>query len=104
VKGTDRSIPIATVVGRVCDQSTHPLDTVAERPIFPAFPSGAHVAEVEIDPETGAVQVVGHAAVDDIGTMLSPVLAAGQVRAASCTAPARCSANATSTNRIAGNC
>jgi aerobic carbon-monoxide dehydrogenase large subunit len=38
------------------------------------------VAEVEIDPETGAVEVLAYTAVDDIGTVLSPVLAAGQVR------------------------
>jgi len=80
VKGTDRSIAMSTVVERVRDHSPHPLDTVAELPIFRAFPSGAHVAEVEIDPETGVVEVLGYTAVDDIGTVLSPVLAAGQVQ------------------------
>ena len=80
VKGTDRSIAMSTVVERVRDHLPHPLDTVAELPIFRAFPSGAHVAEVEIDPETGAVQVVRYTAVDDIGTVLSPVLVAGQVQ------------------------
>lgn len=80
VKGTDRSITLSTVVERVRGLSPHPLNTIAALPIFRAFPSGAHVAEVEIDPETGAVQVVGYTAVDDIGTVLSPVLAAGQVR------------------------
>ena len=80
VKGTDRSIAMATIVERVRDRSPHPLDTVSELPIFRAFPSGAHVAEVEIDPETGAVEVLAYTAVDDIGTVLSPVLAAGQVR------------------------
>ena len=80
VKGTDRSIAMTTLVERLRDRSPHPLDTVAELPVFRAFPSGAHVAEVEIDPETGAVQVLGYIAVDDIGTVLSPVLAAGQVQ------------------------
>ncbi len=80
VKGTDRSIAMATIVERVRDRSPHPLDTVSALPIFRAFPSGAHVAEVEIDPETGAVEVLAYTAVDDIGTVLSPVLAAGQVR------------------------
>jgi len=80
VKGTDRSIAMTTLVEQLHDRSPHPLDTVSELPIFRAFPSGAHVAEVEIDPETGAVQVLGYIAVDDIGTVLSPVLAAGQVQ------------------------
>jgi carbon-monoxide dehydrogenase large subunit len=80
VRGTDRSIAMTTLVEGVRDRSPHPLDTVSELPIFRAFPSGAHVAEVEIDPETGAVQVLGYTAVDDIGTVLSPVLAAGQVQ------------------------
>jgi carbon-monoxide dehydrogenase large subunit len=80
VKGTDRSIAMTTLVEQLHDRSPHPLVTVSELPIFRAFPSGAHVAEVEIDPETGAVQVLGYIAVDDIGTVLSPVLAAGQVQ------------------------
>jgi carbon-monoxide dehydrogenase large subunit len=80
VKGTDRSLAMTTLVERVRDRSPHPLDTVSELPIFRAFPSGAHVAEVEIDPETGVVQVLGYTAVDDIGTVLSPVLAEGQVQ------------------------
>jgi carbon-monoxide dehydrogenase large subunit len=80
VKGTDRSIAMTTLVEQLHDRSPHPLDTVSELPIFRAFPSGAHVAEVEIDPETGAVQVLGYIAVDDIGTVVSPVLAAGQVQ------------------------
>ena len=43
------------------------------------FPNGAHVAEVEIDPDTGAVTVVRYTAVDDCGRVINPLLAAGQV-------------------------
>lgn len=43
------------------------------------FPNGCHVAEVEIDPETGVVQVVKYTAVDDCGRVINPLLAAGQV-------------------------
>ena len=43
------------------------------------FPNGLHVAEVEIDPETGVLEVVRYCAVDDCGTVLNPLLAAGQV-------------------------
>jgi carbon-monoxide dehydrogenase large subunit len=43
------------------------------------FPNGAHIAEVEIDPETGVVDVVRYTAVDDCGRVINPLLAAGQV-------------------------
>ncbi len=43
------------------------------------FPNGAHVAEVEIDPDTGTVEVVRYTAVDDCGRVINPLLAAGQV-------------------------
>lgn len=43
------------------------------------FPNGVHVAEVEIDPETGAVELQRYVAVDDFGTVLNPMLTIGQV-------------------------
>ena len=43
------------------------------------FPAGCHVCEVEIDPETGVVQVVGFTAVDDVGTVINPVIVDGQI-------------------------
>ena len=44
-----------------------------------AFPNGCHVAEVEIDPETGEVRLDRYTAVDDFGTLVNPMLAEGQV-------------------------
>jgi carbon-monoxide dehydrogenase large subunit len=43
------------------------------------FPNGCHIAEVEIDPETGAVEIVRYVVVDDFGTVLNPLLLDGQV-------------------------
>ena len=43
------------------------------------FPNGCHVCEVEIDPDTGATQIVNYVAVDDFGVVLNPMLVAGQV-------------------------
>lgn len=43
------------------------------------FPNGCHVAEVEIDPQTGVLEVVRYTAVDDCGRVINPLLAAGQV-------------------------
>jgi aerobic carbon-monoxide dehydrogenase large subunit len=44
-----------------------------------SFPNGAHVAEVEIDPETGAAALRRYTAVDDFGVLVNPMLATGQV-------------------------
>jgi carbon-monoxide dehydrogenase large subunit len=48
-------------------------------PDQPTYPNGTHVAEVEIDPETGAVRLVQYVVVDDFGVSLNPLLLAGQV-------------------------
>ncbi len=45
----------------------------------PVFPSGAYAAVVEVDPDTGEVRVLTMAAVDDAGTVVNPLLAAGQI-------------------------
>jgi carbon-monoxide dehydrogenase large subunit len=79
VKGTDRSVSFGEVMERCARDTPHPLDTLAELPIVRAFPSGAHVAEVEIDRETGAVELVDYTAVDDIGNVVNHVLADGQL-------------------------
>jgi carbon-monoxide dehydrogenase large subunit len=44
------------------------------------FPNGCHVAEVEIDPETGAVSLLRYTAVDDLGRLVNPLLAEGQMQ------------------------
>src|SRR5690606_38968828 len=44
-----------------------------------SFPNGAHVAEVEIDPETGVVTVERYTVVDDFGNLINPMLVEGQV-------------------------
>mgnify|MGYP001800311755 FL=1 len=44
-----------------------------------SFPNGAHVAEIEIDPDTGVVEVVKYTVTDDFGNLINPMLAEGQV-------------------------
>ena len=55
------------------------LDTTTGLAATRAFPSGAHVAEVEIDPETGMTEVVRYTAVDDCGVVMNPTLLEGQI-------------------------
>src|SRR5262249_54112174 len=43
------------------------------------FPNGSHVCEIEIDEETGAVEIVRYSVVDDVGTVLNPLLLHGQI-------------------------
>jgi aerobic carbon-monoxide dehydrogenase large subunit len=43
------------------------------------FPNGSHVCEVEVDPETGKVEIVAYTAVDDCGTVMNPLIVDGQV-------------------------
>jgi aerobic carbon-monoxide dehydrogenase large subunit len=85
VRGTDRSIGILEVAARaragdLPAELAGGLDAVAKftSPQM-SFPNGCHVCEVEIDPETGVVQVVGYAAVDDVGNILHETIVEGQV-------------------------
>jgi len=44
-----------------------------------SFPNGAHIAEVEVDPETGVTEILKYTVTDDFGNLINPMLAAGQV-------------------------
>mgnify|MGYP000165015852 CR=1 FL=1 len=46
---------------------------------MPAYPNGCHVAEIEIDPVSGALALTRYAAVDDVGTVVNPMIVDGQV-------------------------
>jgi aerobic carbon-monoxide dehydrogenase large subunit len=87
IAGTDRSVSLAEVARRSFDTGFLPNDIEAgftERANFgptesATFPSGAHLCEVEIDEETGAVALTRYTAVDDVGRVLNPLLCHGQL-------------------------
>ncbi len=82
VVGTNRSVSLLEVAARARDAGK-PLDTYhAWTREHLTFPNGAHVVEVEIDPETGAVSLVRHTAVDDYGVLVNPMIATGQAHGA----------------------
>jgi carbon-monoxide dehydrogenase large subunit len=79
VKGTDVTIRFEEVVRRYAGPSPHPLDSRGDLPQPRSYPGGAHVAEVEVDPETGEVQVLRYTAVDDCGRIINHTLLDGQI-------------------------
>ncbi len=86
VSGTDRSVEIADVARAAYAPHDLPLDIepgldemAMFRPGALTFPNGCHIAEIEIDPETGSVEILRYAVVDDFGTILNPLLLEGQI-------------------------
>ncbi len=74
VVGTDRGVDLMTLA------AGHDLDANLVIKTPPStFPNGCHIAEVEIDPETGIVDVVSYCAVNDFGVVVNPMLVAGQI-------------------------
>jgi aerobic carbon-monoxide dehydrogenase large subunit len=77
VAGTDVGIDLAQLAARQQDARIAIVSTSAVA--GPSWPNGCHVCEVEIDPDTGDVQLVAYASVNDIGTVVSPGIVRGQV-------------------------
>ena len=82
VAGTDRTITLLETA-HIARDSNEPLDTYHQwtRDAM-TFPNGTHIAEVEVDPETGAVTLQRLTAVDDYGVIVNPMVAAGQAHGA----------------------
>jgi carbon-monoxide dehydrogenase large subunit len=78
VVGTDRRVGLFEVAARA-KTNGDTLDTKATVDTPQTFPNGCHVAEVEIDPDTGEIAIVAYAAVDDAGVVLDHTLVAGQL-------------------------
>ncbi|MCB1971551.1 MAG: xanthine dehydrogenase family protein molybdopterin-binding subunit [Geminicoccaceae bacterium] len=76
IAGTDRTVALLDLVK--FDPVAMSANLVIDTPPS-AFPNGAHIAEVEIDPDTGKVTLERYIAVDDFGTMVNPMLVDGQV-------------------------
>jgi len=85
ILGTDRSVGIMELAAKLhqgldLPPGMEPTLDVQHDHVTPlsAFPNGCHVAEVEIDPETGVVGVVRYTMVNDFGVLINPMLVAGQ--------------------------
>jgi carbon-monoxide dehydrogenase large subunit len=74
-----RSIGFFELAQKLAGPSPHPMDCMAEGSFGATFPNGCHIAEVEIDPDTGITDVVNYATVDDVGTVVDHTSVEGQV-------------------------
>ncbi|MBI2715418.1 MAG: xanthine dehydrogenase family protein molybdopterin-binding subunit [Rhizobiales bacterium] len=79
VVGTDRKISLFETAKRAKEFGEN-LDTKDKLDTPLTFPNGCHIAEVEIDPDTGRVDLVTYTAVDDCGNMLDSMIVEGQVQ------------------------
>ena len=78
IKGTDRTVGIAALAKKYPGKLD--LD-FKERPKVPGtFPNGCHIAEVEVDPETGETEIVSYVACDDAGTIINHQVVEGQMQ------------------------
>ncbi len=77
VKGTDVSIDIFTLAGKQQGQQIHVEATHAVA--GPTWPNACHITEVEVDPQTGHIEVVAYASVNDVGRVINPMIVRGQV-------------------------
>jgi aerobic carbon-monoxide dehydrogenase large subunit len=78
VVGTDRTISLADLAAGAEDQEMLSALGEYESPDA-SFPNGTHICELEIDPETGAVEVLAYTIVDDFGATVNPLLLEGQI-------------------------
>ena len=81
VVGTDRNVSLFDVAAAFRTKTGDArLEGAGEwLPDVPTFPNGCHICEVEIDPETGALDIVAYTVVDDFGRVVNPMILAGQV-------------------------
>jgi carbon-monoxide dehydrogenase large subunit len=81
LRGTNHSVGLADVARYADSKSPPGLSVTAEfMPPAVTYPNGCHMVEVEIDPETGVVGIARYAIVEDIGNVLNPKLAHGQIQ------------------------
>jgi len=88
IAGTDRSVSVMELAQTLRSGGAQlPADVprsldvhhISDGPGAATFPNGCHIAEVEVDPETGTVEVVRYSCVNDFGTVVNPPIVAGQL-------------------------
>jgi carbon-monoxide dehydrogenase large subunit len=88
VKGTDKTLGIGAVALQAYVPHNFPHESLEPGleeqafydPLNFTFPAGCHVCEVEVDPDTGEVEVASMTAVDDVGRVVNPMIVHGQIQ------------------------
>jgi carbon-monoxide dehydrogenase large subunit len=83
---TNQTVTIKELAQEACEPKTLPKEfeaglvaTAVFRVEVANYPNGCHVCEIEIDPETGVIHILRYSVVDDVGTVLNPMLLKGQI-------------------------
>ena len=77
ITGTDRAIGLFELAAR---ESEHRIVLESKSSVAgPTWPNGCHICEVEIDPETGAIEIDGYWSVNDVGRVVNPMIVIGQL-------------------------
>jgi carbon-monoxide dehydrogenase large subunit len=87
IVGTDRAISIMDLAKKLQDGAKPPADApqsldvthVSDGPSASTYPNGCHIAEVEVDPDTGVVEIAKYSCVNDFGTVINPLIVEGQL-------------------------
>jgi len=77
IAGTDRGIGLFELAGRQPERRIY-VDSTS-KVAGPSWPNGCHITEVEVDPETGAVEIVFYVSVNDVGRVVNPMIVRGQL-------------------------
>jgi carbon-monoxide dehydrogenase large subunit len=75
----EKTISFEQLAKKLAGRHPHPMNTLAEATVGSTWPNGCHIAEVEIDPETGVTEIASYVAVDDCGTVINHSIVEGQV-------------------------
>ena len=87
IVGTDRSVSIMDLADKLHNGSKPPADGpqsldvthISDGPGASTYPNGCHVCEVEVDPDTGTVNIVRYSCVNDFGNVINPLIVEGQL-------------------------
>ena len=87
IVGTDRSISLMELAQKLHGGLNLPAEApqsldlthISDGPGAATYPNGCHIAEVEVDPQTGLVEVVKYSCVNDLGTVVNPMIVEGQM-------------------------
>lgn len=78
-RSSNRTVGVADVAHAALAEGRGLQETATWAPPSGTFPNGCHVVEVEVDPETGQVEIVSYTVVDDVGVVINPLLLYGQI-------------------------